>query len=158
MARSWLEGEAEHAEVVVQAEDGGGAAFGRRHCADAVGERERQGGVALEQIPGAGVEVGVRVANEEPPGVDGFLQQTPKGERRVQAGVVAQPRGRLRDDEVGGEQNVPRVPQCAIVVADALVRAVAAPEERDERARVGVDDPQAGSFAGPERACSLGAP
>ena len=42
---SRLEGEAEDTEVVVEPEDGGRAAFGRRHRPDAVCERERQVGI-----------------------------------------------------------------------------------------------------------------
>jgi hypothetical protein len=147
--RSWLEGEAEHAEVVVETEDGRGATFGRGHGPDAVRERERQARVPLQQVPGARVELGVRVADEEPPRVDCLLQEPAKGERRVEARVVAQPSRRLGDDEVRREQDVACVPEPAVVLADPLVRTVAAPEQRDERAGVRVDDPQARSFGAP---------
>src|SRR5688500_4289640 len=66
--RSRLEGEAEPAEVVVEPEDGGGAALFCRDRADAVGERERQLRVALEQVPGPCVELRVGVADEQPAG------------------------------------------------------------------------------------------
>ena len=148
-SRSRLEGEAERAEVVVETEDGRGTAFGRGDGADAVGERERQARVALHQVPGARVELGVGVANDQPPGLDGLLEQAPECERCVEARVEAEPRRGLRDDEVGRQQDVAPVAQRRVMVADSLVRAVATPEERDERARVGVYDPQARSFGAP---------
>jgi len=150
-SRSRLEGEAERAEVVVETEDGRGTAFGRGDGADAVGERERQPGVALHQVPRPCVELGVGVADDQASGTDGLLEQAAERERRVEPGVEPQPRGGLGDDEVGRQENVAPVAQRRVVVADALVRAVAAPEERDERTRVGVDDPQTRSFGAPYR-------
>ena len=47
------------------------------------------------------------------------------------------------------EQDVTGGTQRRVVVTDPLVRAVAAPEERDERAGVGVDDPQVRPFGAP---------
>jgi hypothetical protein len=149
VGRSRLEGEAEDAEVVVEAEDGGGAALRGRDGADAVGEREGEVRVALHQVPRARVELGVGVADDQPAGLDGLLEQAPEGERRVEPGVEAQPRGGLRDDEVGGEQDVACLAQRRVVVPDARVRAVAAPEEGDEGPGVGVDDPQIRSFGAP---------
>jgi len=105
--------------------------------------------VAFHQVPGPRVELRVGVADEEAAGLDGLLEQVAKRERGFEAGVEAQAGRRLRDDEVGREQDVARVTQDRVVVADARVRAVAAPEERDERARVGVDDPQTRSFGAP---------
>ena len=147
--RSRLEGEAEDAEVVVEAEDGRRAALGRGDGADAVGERERQPGVALHQVPRARVELGVGVADDQPAGVDGLLEQAAERESGVEPRIEAEPGRRLRDDEVGGEEDVARLTQRGVVVPDTRVRAVAPPEERDERARVGVDDPQARSFGAP---------
>jgi hypothetical protein len=89
------------------------------------------------------------VADDQAARLDGLLEQAAEGERRVEAGVEAEPRRGLGDDEVGGEQDVPRLAQRRVVVADARVRAVPPPEERDERARVGVDDPQARSLGAP---------
>jgi hypothetical protein len=81
--------------------------------------------------------------------VHGLLEQAAERERRVEARVEAKPGRGLRDDEVGREQDVARVAQRRVVVADARVRAIAPPEQRDERARVGVDDPQTRSFGAP---------
>jgi hypothetical protein len=89
------------------------------------------------------------VADDQPSGADGLLEQAAECERRVEPGVEPQPRGGLRDDEVGRQEDVASVAQRRVVVADTLVRAVAAPEERDERARVRVDDPQTRSFGAP---------
>jgi hypothetical protein len=89
------------------------------------------------------------VADDQTPGLDRLLEQAAERERGVEAGVEAETGRGLRDDEIGGEEDVARVAQCRVVVADALVRAVAPPEERDERARVGVDDPQARSLGAP---------
>lgn len=147
---SRLEGKAEPAEVVVEAEDGGGAALFCRDRADAVGERERQLRVALEQVPGPCIELGVGVADEQPTGVDRRLEKPAERECGSVAGVEAQSSRRLGDDEIGREEDVARVPQLPVVVADALVRTVSAPQEGDEGAGVRVDDPQA--------ARSLGAP
>ena len=149
--RSRLEREAEGAKVVVETEDGAGAALGRGDGADAVGERQCQAGMAFHQVPGARVELGVGVTDDQTPRLDGFLEQAAERESRVEPRVEPQPRGGLRDDEVGRQQDVAPVAQRCVVVADSLVRAVAAPEERDERARVGVDDPQARSFGVPYR-------
>ena len=106
--------------------------------------------MSLEQVPGPCVELGVGVADEQPTGVDRRLEQLAKGERRGEAGVEAQSSRRLGDDEIGREEDVAGVPQPPVVVADALMRTVSAPQEGDEGAGVRVDDPQA--------ACSLGAP
>jgi len=147
--RAGLEREAEGAEVVVEPEDGRRAAFGGGHGADAVGEREAEARVALHQVPGTRVELGVGVANDQPPGLDGLLEQAPECERCVEARVEAEPRRGLRDDEVGGEKDVARIAQRRVVVPDARVRAVTPPEKRDERSRVGVDDPQTRSLGAP---------
>jgi hypothetical protein len=147
--RSRLEGKAEDAEVVVEPEDGGRATLRGGHGADAVGEREREVGVPLHQIPRPGVELGVRVADDQAPGLDRRLEQPTERDGRGETGVEAKPRRRLRDDEVGGEQDVARPAQRRVVVADPFVRAIAAPEERDECAGVGVDDPQDSSFGAP---------
>jgi hypothetical protein len=146
---SWLEREAEDAEVVVEPEDGGGAAVGRSDRADAVGEREREVRKALQELPRPRVELRVGVADKQPTRVDRRLEQFAERDGGRQPGVVAQPRGRLADDEVRGQQDVARVAQLPVVVADALVRPVAAPQEGNERTRVGVDDPQARSFGAP---------
>ena len=105
--------------------------------------------MAFHQVPGARVELGVGVADDQAPGFDGLLEQAAEREGRVEPRVEAQSRGRLRHDEVGRQQDIAPVAQRRVVVADPLVRAVATPEERDERARVGVDDPQARSFGAP---------
>lgn len=89
------------------------------------------------------------MTDDEAARVDGGVEQVAERERRVEAGVEAQPRRGLGDDEVAGEEDVPGLPQARIVVADARVGAIAAPQERDERARVGVDDPQARSLGAP---------
>jgi hypothetical protein len=89
------------------------------------------------------------VTDDQPAGIDGRLEELAERERRVEPGVEAEPGRGLGNDEVGGEQDVARLAQRRVVVADALVRAVAAPEERDERAGVGVDDPQTRSFGAP---------
>jgi hypothetical protein len=147
---SRLEGEAEPAEVVVEPEDGGGAALSRRDRADAVGEREHELRVALEQVPRPCIELGVGVADQEAAGVDRRLEELAERKRCGEARVETQARRGLRDDEIGREENVAGVPELPIVVADALVRTVSAPQEGDEGAGVRVDDPQA--------ARSLGAP
>jgi hypothetical protein len=105
--------------------------------------------MALHEVPGPRVELGVGVPDDQPPGVHGLLEQAAERERRVEARVEAKPGRGLRDDEVGREQDVARVAQRRVVVADARVRAIAPPEQRDERARVGVDDPQTRSFGAP---------
>ena len=148
---SRLEREAEGAEVVVEAEDRSGATLARGDGADAVGERERQAGMALHQVPGARVELGVGVTDEQAPGRDGLFEQAAERERRVEPRVEPQARGGFGYDEVRRQQDVAPLAQRRVVVADALVRAVAAPEERDERTRVGVDDSQARSFGAPYR-------
>jgi hypothetical protein len=147
--RSRLEGEAEDAEVVVEAEDGGRPALRRRDGADAVREREREVGISLHEVPRARVELGVGVTDDQAPGLDRLLEKRPERERRVDSGVEAEARRRLGDDEVGREQDVAGLAQRRVVVADRRVRAVAAPEQRDEGARVGVDDPQTRSFGAP---------
>jgi len=147
--RARLEWEPERAEVVVETEDGGCATLGRRDGADAVGEREREARVALHQVPRTSVELGVGVADDQPARSDRLLEQAAERESGVEAGIEAEPGRRLRNDEVGGEQDVARLTQGRVVVADPRVRAVAPPEERDERARVGVDDPQARSLGAP---------
>jgi ADP-ribose pyrophosphatase YjhB (NUDIX family) len=147
--RARLEGEPEGAEVVVEAEDGCGAALRRGDGADAVGEGQGQPWVALHHVPGSGVELGVGVADDQAPGLDRLLEQAAERERGGETGVEAEPGRRLGDDEVGGEEDVTRVAERRVVVANALVRAVAPPEKRDERARVGVDDPQTRSFGAP---------
>ena len=148
-SRSRLECEAEGAEVVVEPEDGRRAALGRRDGADAVGERERQPRMALHQVPGARVELGVGVTDEQAPGRDGLFEQAAERERRVEPRVEPQARGGFGYDEVRRQQDVAPLAQRRVVVADPLVRAVATPEERDERAGVGVDDPQARSLGAP---------
>ena len=105
--------------------------------------------MALHQVPRARVELRVGVPDEQAAGLDGLLEQAPEGERRVEPRVESQPRGGLGDDEVGRQQDVAPVAQCRVVLADPLVGAVAAPEERDERAGVRVDDSQARSFGAP---------
>ena len=97
-SRSRLEGEAERAEVVVETEDGGCAALGRRDGADAVREREGEARVALHQVPRPCVELGVGVADDQASGTDGLLEQAAERERRVEPGVEPQPRGGLGDD------------------------------------------------------------
>ena len=89
------------------------------------------------------------MAHDQASCLDRLFEQTPKRERRVQPGVEPETRGRLGHDEIRRQQDIAPVPQRRVVVADALVRAVATPEERDERARVGIDDPQARSFGAP---------
>jgi hypothetical protein len=89
------------------------------------------------------------VPDDQPARLDRLLEEAAEGERSVEAGIEAEPRGGLGDDEVGGEQDVPRLAQRRVVVADAGMRAVAPPQEGDERSRVGVDDPQARSFGAP---------
>jgi hypothetical protein len=105
--------------------------------------------MALHQVPGARVELGVGVTDDEAPGRDGLLQQAAEREGGVDARIEAEPGRGLRDDEIRREQDVTGFAECRVVVSDARVRAVAPPEERDERARVGVDDPQARSFGAP---------
>ena len=105
----------------------------------------------FHQVPGASVELGVGVADDQPAGRDGLLEQAPEREGGVEARIEAQAGRRLRHDEVGREEDVARLAKRRVVVADPRVRAVAPPEERDERARVGVDDPQARSFGVPYR-------
>ena len=107
--------------------------------------------MAFHQVPGASVELGVGVADDQPARSDRLLEQAAERESGVEAGIEAEPGRRLRNDEVGGEQDVARLTQGRVVVADPRVRAVAPPEERDERTRVGVDDSQARSFGAPYR-------
>jgi hypothetical protein len=78
-----------------------------------------------------------------------LLEQAPERERRVEAGVEAKPGRSLRDDEVGGEEDVAGVAQGGVMVTDARVRAIAPPEQRDERAGVRIDDPQTRSLGAP---------
>jgi hypothetical protein len=89
------------------------------------------------------------MADDQPARLNGLLEQAPERECRVEARVEAKPRRGLRDDEVGGEEDVAGIAQRRVVVPDARVRAVAPPEERDERPRVGVDDPQTRSLGAP---------
>jgi hypothetical protein len=105
--------------------------------------------VALHQVPSPRVELGVGMPDDQPAGVHRLLEQVPERERRVEARVEAEPRRGLGDDEVGREQDVAGVAQRGVVVADACVRPVTPPEQRDERSRVGVDDPQTRSFGAP---------
>ena len=106
--------------------------------------------MTLEQVPRPRVEVGVGVADEQAARVDRGLEELAEGERGGEAGVEAQARRRLGDDEIGREKDVARVPEPPVVVADALVRTVPAPQEGDEGAGVRVDDPQAArSFGAP---------
>lgn len=91
------------------------------------------------------------MANDQAACLDSLLEEAAERERGVEPGVEAEAGRGLRDDEVGREQDVAGVAQRRVVVADTLVRAVAPPEERDERARVGVDDPQARSLGAPYR-------
>jgi hypothetical protein len=105
--------------------------------------------VALHQVPRASVELGVGVADDQPACRDGLLEQAAERESGVETGIEAKSGRGLRHDEVGGEQDVARLAQRGVVVADPRVRAVAPPQERDERARVGVDDPQARSLGAP---------
>ena len=107
--------------------------------------------MALHQVPRTSVELGVGVADDQPARSDRLLEQAAERESGVEAGIEAEPGRRLRNDEVGGEQDVARLTQGRVVVADPRVRAVAPPEERDERTRVGVDDSQARSFGAPYR-------
>jgi hypothetical protein len=103
----------------------------------------------LHQVPRARVELGVGVADDQATGLDRALEEAAEGECRVEPGVEPQTRRRLRDDEVGRQEDVAGLAQGGVVVADPLVRAVTAPEERDEGARVGVDDPQTRSLGAP---------
>jgi hypothetical protein len=105
--------------------------------------------MALHQVPRACVELGVGVTDDQAPRLDGLLEQAAERERGLEPRVESETRRRLGDDEVGRQDDVAAVAQRRVVVADPLVRAVATPEERDERARVGVDDPQARSFGAP---------
>ena len=89
------------------------------------------------------------MTDDQASGLDRRLEQIAERERRGEPRVEAEPGGGLGHDEVGREQDVTRLAQRRVVVADPLVRAVAAPEERDERAGIGVDDPQARSFGAP---------
>lgn len=107
--------------------------------------------MALHDVPGARVELGVGVADDQPPGRDRLLQKVAERERGVDARIEAEPGRGLGDDEVRREQDVAGLAERRVVVADARVRAVTPPEERDERARVRVDDPQARSFGAPYR-------
>jgi hypothetical protein len=89
------------------------------------------------------------VADDQATGPHGLLEEAAEGEGRIEAGGEPEPRRGLGDDEVGRQQDVAPLAQRRVVVADPLVRAVATPEERDERAGVGVDDPQARSLGAP---------
>jgi hypothetical protein len=105
--------------------------------------------VTFHQIPRTRVELRVRVTDDQAPGADGLLEQAAERERRVEPRVEPQARGGLGYDKVRRQQDVAPLAQRRVVVADPLVRAVATPEERDERAGVGVDDPQARSLGAP---------
>lgn len=144
-----LEREAEHAEVGVEPEDSRRRRFPCGHRADAVREREREIGVPRHHVPCFGVEIGIRVANDHAPGLGSLVEQLAEAERCREPSVVAQPRRGLGDDVVRREQDVARVAEDSVVGANPLVRPIALPQERDERARVRVDDSQPRSFAAP---------
>jgi hypothetical protein len=89
------------------------------------------------------------VADDQAGRLDRLLEEAAERQGRVQPRVEPESRGGLGDDEVGREQDVARLAQRRVVVADPRVRTVAAPEERDERAGVRVDDSQVCSFGAP---------
>ena len=89
------------------------------------------------------------MADDQPAGRDGFLEQALKREGGVEARIVAKAGRGLGDDEIGGEQDVARLAQSEVVVADPWCArsrrqrsAMNAPESR-------VDDSQARSFGAP---------
>jgi hypothetical protein len=146
---SGLERKTEHAEIGVQAEDGRGARVPRRDRTDAIDERQTLIAVSLHQIPRPSVQFRIGVADAQAAGCVGLVDQGSEGQRRSQTGVVAKPRRGLGDDQVRRQEGVSGVTKRPIVIAHLLVCTVAAPDERDQRSGVDIDDPQRRSLGAP---------
>lgn len=78
-----------------------------------------------------------------------LLDEGSKRERRRQTRVISQTCGRLGEDEARCQQSVAGRPEPRVVITDPLVRAIAAPDQRDEGTRVDVDDSQDRTFGAP---------